>query len=78
MATHGRGFYESCIWVWRYPDAIAHLRDFLPAGRTGTWVVLVPPQADGPDLKWIRALGPLVSRHPLTDGDVCYVVGEAA
>ena len=76
MATHGRGYFLSAGWFWRFDDAIGHLRDLMPAGRRGLWVVMVPPHADGADLKWIKAMGPLVSRHPLTDGDVCYIVAE--
>ncbi len=76
MATHGRNTYNTALWVWPFEDAIGHLRDLLPAGRRGRWVIMVPPHADGGDLKWIRGMGPLVSRHPLSDGDVAYLVAE--
>lgn len=67
-----REIYKS-IWVFPFAFAPGKLKALLPTGQTGLWVVSVPQELDGPDLGWIRGMGPKVTRHPV-GADIIYLV----
>ncbi len=71
----GRADFYRMISVWRFDNAPGRLADLLKPGHRGRWVVSVPQELDGPELAWMRAMGPVIHRHPL-GADVCYLVVE--
>ena len=71
----GRSDFYPALWCYPFGNAPSKLREFLPSGHVGLWIVSVPRDLDGPDLGWIRSMGPKVTRHPL-EADVLYVVSR--
>lgn len=75
MRTNGRGAYTTATWLWHWQHADLAFQRLTPAGRRGLYVAMLPEILDGPWLRFLKTLGPLVSRHPI-GSDVVYVVAE--
>lgn len=71
----GRTDFYPALWVWPFAHAPGALRAFVPAGHVGVWIVSVPQDLDGPELGWLRGMGPKVTRNPL-EADVIYTVSR--
>ena len=71
-----RAQYWTATMLWRWQDAPAELRALIPVARRGLWVAVVPAIYAGEEVRWMKHLGPLVSRHSLSDGDTLLIGAE--
>ena len=74
MSVRAQGW--TATFLWRWEDAPERLKVLIPPARRGLWVACVPKPYADEKFRWQAALGPMVSRHPLTDGDVCLIGAE--
>ncbi len=73
-----RSEYWQATLLYRWEDAPPHLQALIPPARQGLWLAVVPRHYAEETFRWMAALGPMVSRHPLTEGDLILIGAQLA